>query len=173
MTEAIEQFWAASGVSELLFGAGKSSANSLSKSIIADEINIYPVVRQIERWVNRRLRLQRGKYKFKVKILDVTSFNESDMYDIYSKAGNSGVPVKNAMAAVLGYTPYDVFAMSMLENDVLHMRDKIFNEPCLSSSTMSSVVSNGDSESGRPEINADDLSEEGVRTRDEELNIRE
>lgn len=171
VTEALEQFWSASGVSELLFGSGKSSANGLNKSIIADEINIYPLVRQVERWINRRLRISRGKYKFKVKILDITSFNEVEMYDVYAKAGNSGLPVKNAMAACLGYTPYEAMAMSVLENDVLQMRDTMFSQPLKSASTMSSDTES--SEGGRPLMNEDDLSEGGIIARENETNIRE
>ena len=168
---AVEQFWQASGVSELLFGSGKSSSNALNKSIIADEINIYPLVRQIERWINRKLALQRRKNKFRIKFLDVTSFNDSDVFDTLLRAGNAGVPVKSAVAATLGFTPYEILQLSALENDVLHMRDEVYNEPLLSSSQMSSNPE--DSEGGRPKMDADDLSDEGEAARDGEKNIRE
>ena len=171
VTEAVEQFWAASGVSELLFGSGKSSANALSKSIIADEVDIYPLMRQLERWINRRLRLQRGR-KFKIKFLDVTSFNDRDMFDTLAKAGSSGMPVKTAMAATLGYTPYEVLSMAKLENDVLKMRDEVYNEPLLSSNTMSSNAAS-DKEGGRPLTKEDELSPEGEKARVNETNIRE
>ena len=172
VTEAIEQFWAASGVSDLLFGSGKSSANALAKSIIADEINIHPLVRQVERWINRRLRLQRGKYKFKIKILDVTYFNDRDTFDTLLKAGNAGTPVKTAMAATLGFSPYDVLMMAKLENDVLHMRDTVFNQPLLSANTMSgSNATSG--EGGRPMVDDDDLSPSGEATRENDGNVRE
>lgn len=173
VTEAVEQFWAAAGISELLFGSGKSSANALAKSIIADEINIYPLVRQIERWINRRLRLQHGKYKFKIKMMDVTSFNDKDTFDTLLKAGNAGVPVKNAIAAALGFSPYEVLAMSKLENDVLHMRDEVFNQPLLSSNTMASTVESENNEGGRPLSDDDNLTDEGESTRENEKNVRE
>lgn len=172
VAEAEEQFWSASGVPSLLFGTSKSSANALSKSIIADEINIYPLVQQIERWLNRRLSLQRTKYKFKVRFLDVTAFNQSDMFDMLTKAGNSGLPVKNALAATIGLTPFESIAMAELENDILQMRDKVFNQPLVSTSTMTSndVLSN---EGGRPMVDDGDLSPEGEITRETEGNIRE
>lgn len=170
ITDAEEQFWASSGVSELLFGSGKSSSNALTKSIIADEINIYPLVRQIERWVNRMLKLSRGKYKFKIKILDVTSFNENEQFETYKKAGDAGLPVKNAIAATLGMTPFEVLQMSRLENDILDMRNKVYNQPLMSANTMASEV---DNEGGRPEMQEDELSDEGETTRINERNIRE
>lgn len=172
VAEAEEQFWSASGVPSLLFGTSKSSANALAKSIIADEINILPLVHQIERWINRRLSMQRGKYKFKIRILDITAFNQSDMFDLYMKAGNAGLPVKNALAATTGLTPYEAIAMAELENEVLQMRDYVFNQPLVSTNTMTSndVAENV---GGRPTKDDDDLSPEGEATRETDGNIRE
>lgn len=169
VTAAVDQFWEASGVSSLLFGSGKSSANALNKSIIADEVNIYPLMRQIERWINRRLRLQHSKYKFRIKFLDITSFNEQDKFDSYMKAGNAGVPVKTAIASTFGYTPYEVMQMASLENDMLDMRGSVYNEPLLSSSHMSEQ----EIEAGRPLMDEDDLTESGEITRENETNVRE
>jgi hypothetical protein len=172
VTSAEEQFWAASGVSELLFGSSKSSSNALSKSIIADEINIYPLLWQIERWINRRLMVNGRGSKFKIKFLDVTYFNDTDKFDYYRKSGEVGMPLKNAMAAAMGYTPFETLAMGVLENNVLEMRDKVFNQPLYTSSTMSSNVDTSE-EGGRPEIAADDLTEKGEEAREDETNIRE
>lgn len=171
VADSEEQFWATSGTSELLFGTSKSSANALAKSIIADEINVFPLLRQFELWLNRRLSTK-AKYKFKVKFLETTAFNQSDMFDMLLKGGNSGLPVKSALAAVLGMTPHEMLAMSELENNVLQVRDTMFNKPLYSSSTMSSSDAAGD-EGGRPEVDEDDLSPEGEKTRETEGNIRE
>lgn len=172
VADAEEQFWSASGVPSLLFGASKSSTNALSKSIIADEINVFPLVQQIERWINRRLSIKKKKYKFKVRFLDVTAFNQSDMFDMTMKAGNAGLPVKNALASILGLTPHESIAMAELENDVLQMRDIVFNQPLVNSSTMTSndVLEN---KGGRPMSDDDDLSDKGEITRETEGNIRE
>lgn len=169
VADAEEQFWSSSGVSSLLFGASKSSTNSLAKSIIADEINVLPLLHQIERWINRKLSAHRGKYKFKVRFMDVTAFNQTDMFDTLLKAGNAGLPVKNALAATLGLTPFEALAMSELENDILHMRDTVYGEPLKSSSTMASE----DSEGGRPTVDDDDLSPAGETTRETDGNVRE
>lgn len=177
VTDAEEQFWNASGVSNLLFGTAKSSANALSKSIISDENDIFPIVRQAERWINRRLRARQAKNKFQIRILDITAFNRRDMFDTYLKAGNAGLPVKDALAAALGYTPYEVLKMACLENDILEMRDNVYNQPLLSTNTNSAeTLANagaGNSEGGRPQISEDELTPEGEATRVNERNIRE
>lgn len=170
VADSEEQFWATSGTSELLFGTSKSSANALAKSIIADEINVFPLLRQFELWLNRRLSTK-AKYKFKVKFLEVTAFNQTDMFDTLLKAGNSGLPVKSALASVLGFTPHEMLTMAELENNILKVRDTMYNKPLYSSSTMSSSEAGG--EGGRPEVDADDLSPEGEKTRETEGNIRE
>ena len=177
VTDAEEQFWNASGVSNLLFGTAKSSANALSKSIISDENDIFPLVRQAERWINRRLRSKQSGTRFRIRILDITAFNRRDMFDTYLKAGNAGLPVKNVLAAALGYTPYEVIVSAQRENDVLRMRDVVYNQPLLSTSTtpaedLASAASAG-SEGGRPQISEDELTPEGEATRVNERNIRE
>lgn len=177
VTDAEEQFWNASGVSNLLFGTAKSSANALSKSIISDENDIFPLVRQAERWINRRLRSKQFGKQFRIRILDVTAFNRRDMFDIYLKAGNAGLPVKNDIAATLGFTPYEVIASAYLENDVLCMRDDVYNQPLLSTNTTPAEdlesAASADNEGGRPQISEDELTPEGEATRVNERNIRE
>ena len=116
--------------------------------------------------------MRRGKFKFKVRVLDVTAFNQSDMFDMLTKAGNSGLPVKNALAATAGLTPFEAVAMAELENDILCMRDSVFNQPLVSASTMTSNDV-GENEGGRPTVDDDELSPEGEVTRETEGNIRE
>ena len=99
------------------------------------------------------------------------------MFDTYLKAGNAGLPVKNVLAAALGYTPYEVIVSAQRENDVLRMRDVVYNQPLLSTSTtpaedLASAASAG-SEGGRPQISEDELTPEGEATRVNERNIRE
>ena len=84
---------------------------------------------------------------------------------MYLSAGNAGVPIKSAVAAILGYSPSDIVTMSFLENDVLKMRDTMFGEPLLSSHTMTS-----DEKGGRPP--QDTVDDKGQKTRDTEGNDR-
>ena len=88
------------------------------------------------------------------------------------KAGNAGLPVKNALAATLGMTPFEIVSMAELENEILCMRDEVYSQPLKSSSTMASDTSES-SDGGRPEVDDDDLSPEGEVTRETDGNVRE
>lgn len=165
VAQATAEIWNSAGVSSLIFNDTSAGSTGLNQSIRSDIDVASSVIRQIERWINRKLKRLDQTYKFKVEILDITRFNQKEMFDMYLSAGNAGAPVKTALAATLGYSPSDTLAMSFLENDVLNMRDDIFGEPLLSSSTMSP-----DNEGGRPI--QDEVGGKGQKTRDTDGNDR-
>lgn len=163
--EATSQMWSSAGVSSLIFNNTSAGSTGLTQSIRSDFDIASSLVRQIERWINRKLKNLDLTYKFKIQFLDTTRYNQEEMFDMYLKAGNSGLPVKNALASILGYSPSDTMSMAFLETNILHMRDDMFAEPLLSSSTMSP-----DSEGGKPK--QDTVSESGQKTRDTNGNDR-
>ena len=114
----------------------------------------------IERVINRKLKQDSGKYKFKINILDVTQFNQKEYLDNLLKVSTYGYPVKLAIMAVFGYTPSDVYGMTILE-EVLDLVNKW--KPLQSANTMSGDSSD---EGGRPQKDSDELSEAGVQTRE-------
>ncbi len=67
-----------SGVSQALFNAEKLNAGSLAMSIKTDEMIVFNIARQFERWLNRKLK-NRVK-NFKATILDVTYFNKDEVF---------------------------------------------------------------------------------------------
>jgi len=164
VANAESAFWRSTGVSDLNFNGNKSSSAVMLYSIKSDFDIIVAYLRQVERWINRRIKLLNLKHKFKISMLNVTRFNQKEVFDMYLKAGERGVPVKQAIAATLGYSPSDIIAMSYLENDVLNMRNTLYSEPLLVSSTMSP-----DKEIGRPK-SEEPLSESGEKTRDSDAN---
>lgn len=157
-SQAITSFWSSAGVSELLFNGIKSSSATIVNSIKCDTELIYSVHRMIERVINRKLKQESGKYKFRVSILDVTQFNEKEYLDALLSANNFGVPIKLSICACLGYTPADTYGMTMLE-DVLDIVNKW--KPLQSSSTLSSKDG-----AGAPTKDDGDLSDSGAATRD-------
>ncbi len=165
VAQATAEVWNSAGVSSLIFNNTSAGSTGLVQSIRADIDVSSAVIRQIERWINRKLKNLDAKYKFKIQILDVTRFNQTEMFDMYLKGGNSGLPVKTALNAILGYSPQDMLAMGMLENDILKMRDTICGQPLLSSSTMSP-----DNEGGRPQ--QETVDDKGQITRDTNGNDR-
>lgn len=167
VAEATADIFNLAGVSSLVFNNTSAGSTGLTQSIRSDYDVAGSVIRQLERWVNRKLKNLDLTYKFKIQFLDITRYNQKEMFDMYLAAGNAGAPVKMAIGATLGYSPSDTANMSFLENDILQMRDKMFGEPLLSSSTMSPDKEKG----GKPQQDTVDGS--GQVTRDTNGNDRE
>ena len=159
VAEAETNFWSAGGVSELLFNSQKSSSATIKSSIKSDEEIVFAVLRQIERWINRKLKWESGNYKFKIEFLDVTIYSRKEYLELLLKNGQYGLPVINAIFSCLGYSPFDTDAMAFLENEVLQYKYKLI--PLQSSHTQSG----SDSDVGRPKSDDEDLSDAGVQTR--------
>lgn len=161
VADAETNFWSAGGVSELLFNSQKSSSATIGNSIKSDEEIVYAIIRQFERWLNRKLKQESGTYKFKLEFLDVTIYSRKEMIELLLKNGQYGMPVINKICACLGYSPADTEAMAFLENDILQYHFKLI--PLQSSHTQSETPG---AESGGPKINDEDLSESGAKSRD-------
>lgn len=165
--KAEASMWTQAGVNSILFGGGdKDSATSVKWSTINDQMIVFTVMRQVERWINRKLKSVSTAYKFKVNILDVTYFNRDEMHDRYIKDGQYGLPVRAAIMATGGYTPSDVENLMYLENTILDLSSK--EVPLKSSNTQ--TADNGDG--GRPtnESQGKDLSDAGAVTQENDSN---
>lgn len=159
-------YYAESGVSQFLFNSEHGSGVSLIKSIIVDESIVFSLLKQLERWVNRKLRkTNTATYKFKIKILESTYLNKGEMIDTYLKAAQFGVPVKMMLAALMGYSPSDTLSMEFLENDILDLAEKW-------TPLQSSHVGGNEDGKGRPQSKDDDLGDQGEKTREQEGNDR-
>lgn len=164
VAKAERDYYNAAGVSQLLFNSEKISSTGLSKSVITDEQLVFMVLKQIERWVNRKLKQVNGKYKFRVKFLETTKFNINEMQERYLKAAQSGMPVKTALASTLDMSPSSFANMVFLENIVLGLHDKLI--PLSTSHTQS-----GKDGAGAPKKK--ELTPSGEITRETDGNIRE
>jgi hypothetical protein len=159
-------YWSATGVSQLLFHSEKSSSTGLNKSIQTDEEIIFGVLTQLERWLNRKVKKFLKSYKyFRVNMLNITIFNAKEVFDNSFKAAQYGLPTKMMAASALGINPSSLMNMAFLENDVLNLHEKFI--PLKSSHT-----SNSNEEDSQVKDD-DELSEEGVKTRDGNKNDNE
>lgn len=144
------------GISNLIFNNEKGSSNALLKSITNDFTFIAPILRSLERWLNKKLKLMSGSTKFKTIFLDVTHYDREDVADRLRKDMQYGIPNKSALCAVgSGYSPSDTVGMAFLENEVLGLGD-MFVVP-------KSANTQGVSESGRPK-SEEPLEETGIQT---------
>lgn len=165
VAKAERDFWSGSGTSQLLFNADKSTSQGLLMSIKTDEEIVFSLLTQIERWINRYLKFQFSDLMFNVDILDVTHFNQQEMYKMYLEVAQYGLPTKNHLSATIGLAPIETMNMAYLENDILELHEKFI--PLQSSHTMSGdeLVNQGKSD-GRPEKDSKDISDETARGKD-------
>ena len=155
------------GVSEFLFNSDKNTSVGLAKSIITDEEVIFAMLRQIERWVNRKLKNLSGVYKFKVKMLDITVFNRDERHKKYLESAQYGIPVVMEIGATLGLTPLDLINKATLENDILGLHDIL--KPLQSSFNK---VEDSDGEKGRPAKSDDEISDSGQKNKDKGSDVK-
>jgi hypothetical protein len=135
IAQAQRDVFSAAGVPQDLFNSEKNSAAGINKAITVAENISFGMLRQIERWVNRRLERMSGQYKFHIKFLDITSFNEQAKQDQLHRAATSSLPMITEYAASLGMSPLDLYNKAVLENDVLGLHDML--RPLASSYTQS------------------------------------
>lgn len=156
VTNAEAVFWSQAGVNKILFGGGEDpSANTLGLSTISDQAIVFRALRQIERWINRKLKSLNGTVKFKINLLDVTRYNQKEMHDQYLKDGQYGLPTRSAIVATSGIAQAEAPSLAYLENSVLEMFK--YEIPLQSSN-----VQSGDP--GRPE--GETVSDEGEASRE-------
>jgi hypothetical protein len=163
--EAERDFYSSVGTSNLLFNGNNSSQANLAKSVLVDEQEVFSVLRQVERWINRKLKyVVKGQYKFIIKILDVTIFNKQEYIEDLLKSATYGIPVKLRLCSALGLSPSSVKNMAYVENTFLNLIADFI--PLQSSHTQSGNSSSTGttgkgSNTGRPTSKEDDLSEKG------------
>lgn len=166
VARAERDFWSASGTSQALFSTERNTSQGLNLSVKNDEQQVFKMMNQIERWINRLIFFKFKKSNFKINILPVTHFSKKESYDLYLNASTYGKPVKFHLGAVLGVEPIEYSGLVHLENTVFKLHEKLI--PLASSHTMSTsdVISGGGDEGGRPESESDEISDEGLRGRD-------
>ena len=159
---AQDEFWSAAGVSSNIFTSNTQSSAALTISIQADELISFAFGRQIERNINKILRQQSGKYKFKVIMLDVSQFNKREMHDMYLKDSQSSLPTKSMACATMGMTPNDIISTNWLEENIIGFSNF---KPLSSAHTQSG-------EGGRPlaEDVGETVGDAGTQTREDETN---
>lgn len=160
--DALRDFYTSSGLPQHLSNSANNTAIGLDKAIVVNEQLVFRFYRQIERIVTRKLRHKFPTIKFKFKLLDTTSFNQSKVVDtLLTLAQNGGTKLDVFSAS--GKSPYEFFNDIEMENNVFDLVEQL--KPLKTSHTQS-----GNDEGGRPPKDSGDLSESGQKTRDNESN---
>lgn len=146
VAKAEAAFFTKAGVNKILFGGGDDpSASTLELCTVNDQMIVFAVIRQLERWVNRKLKSVSSSYKFRINFLPVTHYNVAEMHERYLKDATYGMPTRTAALATAGYAGTDYENMAYLENEILGLGNGEI--PLKSSNTQSGSA--GD-EGGRP-----------------------
>ena len=146
-----------------MHGVTNNTSGVTKLAIKNDENYIIGIIEQIERLVNLHLKTSiTGSFKFKISILPVTIYNREEFIEMYKGAVAFGLG-KSHYAAVLGIPQGDIEGLSYLENDVLQI-DSIL-VPMTNSHNSTGVKSQG-----RPQVDEEDLSDGGEKTRDNDSN---
>lgn len=162
--KSTRDYWTQAGVSQLLFNTDQSSSVGLEKSVRTDEAIAFAVLRQVERWVNRRLKFFMSNISFRVNFLDITIFNKQEMFDNAIMAAQYGIPSKMMIGATLGMSPSSIVNMAILENDILGLPDRLI--PLASSHTGGTTSEDQGGGQGRPKKSDGKIGDEGIKARD-------
>lgn len=157
VTKSISNYWNSAGINQHLFSTDNTSSAALTKSIVTDEMICFSLLKQFQRWMNRKIKFIGGNFKFGLEFLLTTIFNWEGVFQRYLKAAEFGLPVRQHTCATLGLTPNDILNMNLLEINVLELDRKFIP-------LQSSHVQSGSP--GRPKEEEDELTEEGIKSRD-------
>ncbi len=160
LAQAQRDVYSDAGISQFLFNSDKNTSIGLGKSIINTEQMVFTFLRQIERWINRRLKKKSGSYKFKFKFLDQTVFNRDEVSDRLLKATQSSMATITDLGASLGVSPLELYNKAILENEVLDLHSML--KPLASTHTQSS----DNEEKGRPQAKDNEISDSAQVVRD-------
>ena len=161
IVQAQNALFSSAGVSSQIFNFDNSSSNALLQSIKADQSMTFEIVKKIEAAINRYLMSQSFSKNFKLMFLDISRYNQKEKAEEFYKACTVGAPAISLYCASIGIGQNEMNGLSFLESDILNLRDKFV--PLKTSHTQS-----GDG--GRPEKDADELTDEGEATKEGEKN---
>jgi hypothetical protein len=159
-----DNFYQAAGSTPILFGSGTVNASGLQASIKVDEGYVLHMYRQFERFINSYLKSKTGKYRHKVVFPDITVFNWNEKLEAYLKAAQFGYS-KTLVSVAMGINPEDMQNLLAYENSIDLVEKYLVP-------LSSSHVQNGNKDGGRPKVSDSNISDDGAKTRDLDLNNR-
>ncbi len=150
-----------SGGAQVLNTTKLKTSEAFKAMIKADtEFAISTLLPQIEAWTNSFVARYVSKPS-KIKFFEVSVYTKADLRKELLENAQNGLPTKLAINALSGFSELDTMALNFLEEDVLKLSEKF--KPLSTSYTQSN-------ESSEKDIG--DLTDAGMRTRDEGLDDR-
>lgn len=160
IAQAQRDIYSSANVPQQVFNSDKNSAAGINKAITVAEQVVFGLQRQLQTWVNRRIRRSNSAYKFKLKFLDITAFSEKEQREALQKSvANTSLPLVSEYAASLGVTPLELYNKAILENEILGIPDLL--KPLPSTYTQSGNE-NPDDVGGREALDDGEISSEST-----------
>jgi len=161
LAQSMSNLFSNLGISELVVSGGKSSNSvGLAHSIQNDEAFALKYVERLQNWMNSYIKLNYSQ-DFIFKFHPVTYFSQKEYVSQLKDAATTGIPKAIDYATALDSTPYEVMCSTFMEN-ALGIKDGLW-KPLQTSYTQSGDI-------GAPTKPDDELTEEGVATRDKNKN---
>ena len=157
-------FWDGAGIASALFSNSADTGSTLKYSMLVDTNMLFVIYRQLERWLNRKLKNQFGG-KVAIQLLDIHRLNQQDFIDNILSLAQYGLPVKSTLCCAIGLSPLQMLTLNNYENDVLEL-DKQFI-PLQSSYTQSGNSNNNDA---KPTLDDTQISDAGMKNKDNNNN---
>ena len=162
---ATETVLNSSGGAQVLNTTKLKTSAAFEAMIKADtEFAISTLLPQTQKWVNSFI----ANYvdnPSKVNFFEVSVYTKDSLRKELLENGQNGLPTKLAINAMSGFSELDTISLNYLEEECLKLHEK-FSYPLSTSYTQT------DKESGGQEKDIDDLTDDGLRDRDEDLNGR-
>lgn len=163
IAQAQRDVYSAANLPQNIFNSDRNSAAGIKMAVTVAEQIVFGVQRQLQTWVNRRLRQTMGAYKFKLKFLDITAFNEKEKREALQKAvANTSLPLVSEYMASLGVTPLEFYNKAILENEILGIPDMLRPLPSVYTQSGDDSDNNG----GREALDDMEISDEGSAWRE-------
>ena len=165
VSDAIDELYNSSGETKELFN-GSSSATAVTFSVENDSGFVYGLYRQLERWINRYIKLRKynkSTFKFYFYLLDITIFNRENVSKRYKDAISLGVTCIDKYLASLDMSPSRTLGSYIIHKDIFDFQNNFI--PLQSSY-------NSSAEAGRPtnKSKGELLDESGENTADSDGN---
>lgn len=147
-----------SGGSQILNSADMKTSAAFEAIVKSDtEFAISSLLPQTEAWVNYFISLY-VKNPSKVKFFEVSTYTIKNLRDELLENAQNGLSTKLAINAMSGFSELDTLSLNFLEEDVLGLSDKLV--------PLNTSYTQGNKDSGGQEKDIDELSPEGLDTRD-------
>lgn len=161
--KATKEILNTAGGAQILNLNSASNSTSFKYGVLADSLfSISTLIPQIQAIVNRLLSNWVSN-PCKIKFFEVSVYQKDDFKKTILESCQNGLPNKILYNTLNGVSEKDTLAMNFLEESCLNLSEKL--KPLSSTYTQT-----GNDKGGNPEKDQSELSDEGLKTRDQDKN---